>query len=162
MSYDGYLHPVKPEHIIIQQDRYRYITGQKDYTPLKPEPRAEDKTSSIDSILELDSKALLDKVVNTSFSIVYRLKLYNDITKTIDYNRLKTGSSITQLYDWIPGTNMNIERRKSMLIKELHGLDRQKLEEKLNCWKDLSEPVNYLVGLFHKNQELKQDKKLLD
>ncbi|MCK4792644.1 MAG: hypothetical protein KAV87_53435 [Desulfobacteraceae bacterium] len=162
MNYDGYLYPIKPEEAIAQQDRYKYFTGQKDYACRSPEPQAEDKASSIDSILELDSRALLDKVVNTSFNIVYRIKLYNDITKTIEYNRLKTSSSITQLYDWLPGTNMNVERRKSMLIKELHSLDRQKLEEKLTCWKDLTEPTSYLVSLFHKNQELKQDKKLLE
>lgn len=162
MNYDGYLYPIKNEEIIPQQDRYRYVTGQKDYARRSPEPQAEDKASSLDSILELDSRALLDKVVNTSFNIVYRIKLYNDITKTIDYNRLKTSSSITQLYDWLPGTNANVERRKSMLIKELHNFDRQKLEEKLNCWKDLTEPTSYLVNLFHKNQELKQDKKLLE
>ena len=162
MTYNGYLYPIKPEEVIAQQDRYRYLTGQKDYICRSPEPQAEDKASSIDSILELDSRALLDRVVNTSFNIVYRIKLYDDITKTIDYNRLKTSSGIAQLYEWLPGTNMNIERRKSMLIKELHSLDKQKLEEKIACWKDLTEPTQYLVGLFHKNQALKQDKKLLD
>ena len=70
-------------------------------------------------------------------------------------------SQFSQLYEFMPG-NMNIERRKSMLIKEMHQLDRQKLEEKVNCWKDLSEPVNGLVTSFHQNKELKQDRKFLE
>jgi len=164
MPYDAYAYPIIGEYDFNKQrDRYLIVTGQKKYspTPLQYTPPQEDKSASIETILEQDSRALLDKVVTTAFSIVYRIQIYNDIQKKLDYNRLKTSSNLTQLYDWIPGTNMNVERRKSMLIKELHNFDRQKLEEKAACWKDLSQPINDFVQLFHKNEELKQDRKLL-
>ena len=164
MTYECYAYPIiEPKQTITQQDRYTYITGQKKYAitaPTTKEPVS--STSSIEDLLDQDSHALLDKVVNTAFSIVYRIRIYNDINKNLDNNWLKTKNALSQLYEWKPGTNMNIERRKSMLIKELHGIDKQKLEEKIACWKDMSQPVNYLVQFFHQNKELQQDKKLLN
>ena len=162
---NGYAYPIiGTESFSRRYDRYLTVAGQKNYTPrtvscAKPDDAG---ASSIDSILEQDSLALMDKVVNTAFSIVYRLRIYNDINKSLEYNWLKTKSQISQLYEWIPGTNMNVERRKSMLQKELHALDKQRLEEKINCWKDMSQPVNYFVEFFHQSQELKQDRKLLE
>ena len=163
--YDGYAYPIIEKESFSQgQDRYLTLTGQKQYAPpvtCSPRPEVDSKAGSIEAILEQDAHALLDKVVTTAFSIVYRIQIYNDVQKMIDYNRLKSSSQFSQLYDLMPG-NMSIERRKSMLIKEMHQLDHQKLEEKVNCWKDLTEPVNGLVGFFHQSKELKQDRKFLE
>jgi len=163
--YDSYAYPIIEKESFSQgQDRYLTLTGQKQYAPpptYSSGHESDSKAGSIEAILEQDAHALLDKVVTTAFSIVYRIQIYNDVQKTIEYNRLKSSSQFRQLYEFMPG-NINIERRKSMLIKEMHQLDRQKLEEKLNCWKDLSEPINGLVGLFHQNKEIKQDRKFLE
>ena len=158
---NGYAYPIiSPEYFSKSHDRYLTITSQK-YTPPPSSPAAPSSSSGIEDILEQDSQALLDQVVTTAFSIVYRLKIYNDINTKLEYSWAKTKSQLFQLYDWIPGTNMNVERRRSMLQKELNGIDKQKLEEKINCWKDLTQPTNYFVNLFHKHKELKQDRKLL-
>lgn len=144
-------------------NRYLIVTGQKNYAP-QPETRVPSETgsSSIENILEQDTHALLDKVVTTAFSIVYRLKIYKDITSELTYNWLKTKNELLELQStFYPGVNMNIERRKSMLNKELNAIDKQRLEQKVECWKDLSQPVNYFVDFFHQTQELKQDRKLL-
>lgn len=161
--YDAYEYPIiEAENFNQAQDRYKVLTGQKLYTPQSSvQPEYDSKVGSIESILEQDAHALLDKVVTTAFSIVYRIQIYNDVNRTIDYNKLKTGSQLRRLYDWIPGGNMNISRQQSMLVKELHSLDKQKLEEKVSAWKDMSQPINYFVELFHQSKELKQDKKLL-
>jgi len=161
--YESYAYPIiEKENFGQSQDRYLTLTGQKQYSPsLGGQPVNDSKAGSIEAILEQDAHALLDRVVTTAFSIVYRIQIYNDIQKTIDYNRLKSSSQFSQLYELMPG-NANIERRKSMLIKEMHQLDRQRLEEKVNCWKDLTEPVNGLVGFFHQSKELKQDRKFLE
>lgn len=163
--HESYTYPIIEKESFSQgQNRYLTLTDQKQYmSPVTYNSGAvpDSKAGSIEAILEQDAHALLDKVVTTAFSIVYRIQIYNDAQKTIDYNRLKSSSQFSQLYDLMPGST-NTERRKSMLIKEMHQLDRQKLEEKVNCWKDLSEPVNGLVGFFHQNKELKQDRQFLE
>lgn len=163
--YESYAYPIIEKESFSQgQDRYMTVTGQKQYAPpgtCSPRPEADSKAGSIEAILEQDAHALLDKVVTTAFSIVYRIQIYNDIQKTFDYNKLKMSSQFSQLYDLMPGST-NTERRKSMLMKEMNQLDRQKLEEKVNCWSDLTEPINGLVGFFHQSKELKQDRKFLE
>jgi len=139
-------------------DKYLYRTGQKDYIPIQSQPTS----PSIDSLLDQDSHTLLDKVVNTACSIVYRLRIYRDVNAELDYSWLRTKNELLELQSsFYRGANMNVERRKSMLTKELLQLDKQKLEQKVECWKDLNEPVSYLVNSFHQNQELKQDRKML-
>ncbi len=166
MIYEGYGSPITNNETFNQhQDRYLYLSGQKKYTPkdrTEPAIQYSPKTSSIENILEQDSQSIQDKLIHTAFSIVYRIRIYNDITGQLDYNWLKTKSGLTQLDDWLPGLNQNVERRKSMLTKELHALDKQRLEEKVNCWKDLSEPSGYFLDLMHQHKELKQDKAILE
>lgn len=114
---NGYAYPIiSPESFSKSHDRYLTITSQK-YAPPQSIPAAPSSSSGIEDILEQDSQALLDQVVTTAFSIVYRLRIYNDINTKLEYNWAKTKSQLLQLYDWIPGTNMNVERRRSMLQK---------------------------------------------
>lgn len=163
--YDAYAYPIIEKPGFNEaRDRYLIVSGQKRYAPMVTYNSAvvpDSKAGGIEAILEQDAYALLDRVVQASFSIVYRIQIYNDVQKTLDYNRLKMSSQFRQLYELLPG-NANVERRKSMLIKEMNQLDRQRLEEKVNCWKDLAEPVNGLVDFFHQSRELKQDRKFLE
>lgn len=153
MYADKYLGQIK--------DKYLYLTGQKNYSPTTIEPKPTD-TSSIDSLIDLDSKALLDRVINTACSIVYRLKIYKDITSQLDYSSLKAKNELLDLESsFYRGRNMNIERRKSMIFKELMQLNKQRSDQKVETWKDLSQPVSYFVNLFHENKEIQQDQKML-
>lgn len=146
------------------KDKYLYFTGQKDYEPAGTPERIpkNPNTSSIDVLIDSDAHTLLDKVVNTAFSIVYRLKIYNDISTQLVYTWLKTKNELLDLESsFYRGANMNIERKKSMLTKELNQLTKQKLEQKVETWKDINEPIGYLVKVFHDNRELLQDQKML-
>ena len=144
-------------------DKYLYHQQQKLYSPpsystAPPEP---DNSFSLDEILLGDSNKLLDQVVNTALNISYRLKIYRDTNIALDekWNELSTeicGLSSSQL-----GYNMAIEGRKGMLEKERNSIEKQKLEQKVNTWGDLNEPVRYFVQNFHKHLETKQDQKLI-
>lgn len=162
---NGYAYPrIEKEDFSKSYNHYLILTGQKQYAPPSESGVAyESKASSIESILDQDAHALLDKVVSAAFSIVYRLKIYRDISSQLDYNWFKTKNELLELESsFYRGQNMNVERRKSMLSKELLQLDRQKLEQKVECWKDLSQPINYFVDFWHQTQELKQDRKFLE
>jgi len=162
--YDGYTYPmVEKKDFGRDYNRYLILTGQKHYAlPKNEHPQYAATEPSIEAILEQDAHALLDKVVTTAFSIVYRIQIYNDVKSTWEYNWLKTRNELLELESsFYRGSNMNIERKKSSLDKELMNIDRLRLEEKVNCWKDLSEPVNSFVSLFHQTKELKQDKSFL-
>lgn len=147
MRFDNVYYPVH-EHT------YQYAAG-KQYQPPTP------SGVSIEDLLGQDSRQLADQVVNAAFCIVYRLRISDDIRKALDYSDCKLSSELMQLEGWLPGTNMNVERRKSMLQKELHAMQRLKLEEKLNCWKDLARPAQYFVDLFHQSQQLRHEQKVL-
>lgn len=121
-----------------------------------------DEESSIDSLLSQDSHQVMDKLMNTSFVIGSRLGIHSYINYTLDNNWLKLRNYILETESYVPFSNMNIERRKSMLTKELLGLDKQKLEEKVKLWNDLIKPMSYFITLFHQYKQLKQDRKLLE
>ena len=142
-------------------DKYLYEFKSVQYSP--PTNLQSDKTNelSLDDILLQVSTALLDKLVNTAFTITYRLKIYNSINNALDSQWNEVRSEISNLSGFYPGSNINIERRKSMLSKELLGIERLLLEQKVQCWKDLSYPTNYFVDLFHKHLEQKADQRIL-
>jgi len=125
------------------------------YEPVRQE------SFSLDSILNQESYALLDKAVNTALSISYRLKLYDHALISLESRWNDLSSKIGELYSFGLGNNMNIERRKSMLEKERSAIEFSLMDHRLQTWKDLNEPTNYFVGLWHKGKELKQDRNLL-
>jgi len=144
-------------------DKYLYqqISNQNTYAAKQQEQPSADSGFSLDEILLQDSTALLDKVINTACSINYRLKLYHDINKSLDDQWNKLRAEVGDMSSFYPGTNMNIERKKSMITKELLGIEKQRLEHKVMCWKDLIEPTNYFVDLFHKHISQKSDQKIM-
>ncbi len=141
-------------------DKYLYQKSHQNNYNANPHEQPEDNFS-LDEILLQDSTALLDKVINTACSINYRLKIYHDINQSLDeqWNTLRAEAG--DMSAFYPGTNMNIERKKSMITKELMGIEKQKLEHKVQCWKDLVAPTNYFVDLFHKHQSQKSDQKIM-
>jgi hypothetical protein len=161
---NAYAYPlVKEKDFGRDYNRYLILTGQKSYViPQDVRPQYAAKEPSIEAILEQDAHALLDKVVTAAFSIVYRIQIYNDIKRTWDYNWLRTRNELLDLESsFYRGRNMNIERKKSMLAKELMNIERLRLEERVNVWKDLAEPVNNFVNFFHQGRELKQERSFL-
>jgi len=141
-------------------NKYFYLQRAKEYSQPPYSPR-QAKDTSIDDILLQDSTALLDKLVNTAFTITYRLKLYREINYSLDRQWNEIRAEVSDLSVFYPGSNMNAERRKSMLTKKLLGIEKMKLEHKVQCWKDLVYPTNYFTGLFHKHLEQKADQSIL-
>ena len=144
-------------------DKYLYHNRQKLYSPpsYSTPPSEPDNSFSLDEILLGDSNKLLDQVVNTALNISYRLKIYRDTNIALDEKWNELSAEIGGLSSFQLGYNMNIERRKGMLEKERNSIEKQKLEQKVNTWSDLNEPVRYFVQNFHKHLETKQDQKLI-
>jgi len=144
-------------------DKYLYHQQQKLYSPpsYPNETPASDNSFSLDEILLGDSNRLLDQVVNTALNISYRLKIYRDTNIALDEKWNELSEEIGGLSSFQLGYNMNIERRKGMLEKERNSIEKQRLEQKVNTWGDLNEPVRYFVQTFHKHLETKQDQKLI-
>ncbi|MCK5707450.1 MAG: hypothetical protein KAI43_07330 [Candidatus Aureabacteria bacterium] len=144
-------------------DYYIYNRSKSYHAPfiLSEHQKKPSDEGSIDSLLSQDSQEVMDKLMNTSFVIGSRLSIHSYINYTIDNNWLELKNDFLSLESYVPFSNMNIERRRSMLTKELLGLNKQKLEEKVRCWEQLVQPINYFLTLFHQYQQLKQDKKLL-
>ncbi|RLF29178.1 MAG: hypothetical protein DRN14_02715 [Thermoplasmata archaeon] len=146
-------------------DRYIYHNGQNIYNPKPQAPgqsQATDDSFSLEEILEQDSNKLLDKVVTTALCISYRLKLYRSTSYQLEQKWNEFSEQIGGLSSFMLGYNQNIERRKSMLEKERTTIEKMMLENKHQTWKDLNEPISYFVDEWHKRQELKQDRKILD
>lgn len=146
----GYSHP--------SFDRYLYAKLSENY---KAEPQTYKKSFSIDDILDSDQNRLLDKVVNTAFSLTYRLKLYRNSQHSLESRWNELSEQIGELSGFRLGYNMNVERRKSMLEKERGTLERQMLEDKLLAWKDIGYSSQSFTQYFHDNLALKQDRKIL-
>ena len=143
--------------------RYEAIQERRDYLPtldvLRGKPASEG--SSIDDILRQDSDAVLDKLNLTSSIITSRMRLHDYVTYSLDYQWLQARNKVHELEGFFPGINKVVQRTKDGLTKEMLALDKDKLDEKVQCWKDLITPMTYFVELFHQYQQLKQDKKLL-
>ncbi len=161
MNFNNY--PIQNAYTNPISDKYLYDTRKKLYSaPVYSQPTSPPASaSSLDDILLQDSTKLLDQVVNTALNITYRLRLYRDITSTLEakWNELSTG--IGELSSFRMGYNMSVERRRSMLEKERTAIEKQQLEHKLQTWEDLSQPIRYLIQDFHKHRELKADQKTL-
>jgi len=150
-------------------DSYLYHNREKLYTSPTPstysnndaEPSSSNNSFSLDEILLQDSTRLLDQVVNTALNISYRIKIYRDSNVALENKWNELSSEIGGLNSFSLGYNMNIERRRSMLEKERNSIEKQRLENKLQTWNDLNEPVRYMVQNFHKHLESKQDHKLI-
>jgi len=143
------------------QPQFRYMQGYLNdkVTPTYP---TKTKDFSITDILKQDSHALLDKAVNTALSVSYRVKIYKDTQFSLEEKWNELSAQIGELYSFSLGHNMNIERRKSMLEKERNATERLSLENKLQTWKDLNEPVNAFIDYFHKEKSSRLDQKILD
>ncbi len=54
------------------------------------------------------------------------------------------------------------EWRLSSLEGSLASIEKDILQEKIKAWQDLILPMYHFIDQFHKYQELKQDKKVLE
>lgn len=140
-------------------DRYLYESRYKAEPP-KPS-QTESNGFCLEDILGLDESRLLDKVVNTALSITYRLRLYEDSVRLFDSKWNEMSLAIGEVESFKVGYNANIDRRKSMLIKERNTLELKALENRLLAWKDMGYASNQFLTYFHKRLEGVQDKKIL-
>jgi len=132
----------------------QYLPLNTAYLPPQAQASSEPNNGfSLEDILEQDNNKLLDKVVNTALSITYRLKIYNDTQKALTEKWNELSFEISRHY--------YEQYSKSNASKERNQIEKMMLEQKHLAWKDLNEPTNYFVELFHKRQETKMDKKIL-
>lgn len=151
-------------------DKYLFDTGRKSYMTAKPlyDTKLNSNYSSgvsdtsIDDILKGDSEALFDKIKNTSSAIVSRLDIHSYINDRLNYNELKIDNEILESKRLYDTGYMLSERRRSMLTSEFIKLDKQRLDERVRCWKDVLNPMSYLVDIVAKYKQLEQDRKLLE
>lgn len=142
-------------------EHYLDYKNKKDFPALYVLNRKEADESSIDNLLGTESEALNDKILNTAFTISDRLKIHEYFNYKMTYQRLYIKNKFMKQYDMDIGTYSSSERRMSSHENSLLDIDKHMLDEKVKCWQDLVDPMQYLVTFFHKYQELKQDKKLL-
>ena len=144
-------------------EQYLYHSGRKEYQVLQNSTQEEkEATSSIDDILTQDSNAVLDKVKNTALSIAYRIKIHADINYQSNYNWFIVKNQLVSFDDFYPSRDHGSERRRSMLTSDLIKIYNDRLDEKLQCWKDLKDEMKYFIHLFHQYRQLKSDQKLLE
>lgn len=117
--------------------------------------------SSIDDILSQDSREILDKVKNTALSIAYRIKIHGNINDQLDYNWYTIKNEIVGMEMFYPLKEHGTERRRSNLTSELMKVYKNRLDEDLNCWKDLKDEMRYFIHLFHQYKGLRQDMKMI-
>ena len=135
---------------------FSYITDNKQ--------TKETDESSIDSLLTQESEALGDKIKNTAFSIYDRLRLNNEFAYVMQTNWLNTKNQILAMDVDNPylGNYKNQDRRISMLESQLVSIEKDIMQERIACWRDVLLPMYHFIDQFHKYQQLKQDKKLLE
>jgi len=152
-------------------DKYLFDTGRKSYMTGKPlydtQPSSNYSSgvsdTSIDDILKGDSEALFDKIKNTSSAIVSRLDIHSYINDRLNYNEIKIDNKVLEREMLCGGKGyMLSDRQGSMLTSELINLDKQRLDELVGCWRDVINPMSYLVDIAAKYKQLKQDRKLLE
>ena len=139
----------------------RYYGGYlKTYQPLpvyEPKPNS----FSLDAILNQDSLALVDKAVNTALGIAYRVQIYRDAHFSLESRWNELSNELGALTSFTLGYNMNIERRRSMIVKERNETERLILENKLQTWKDINEPLATFLDQFHREKALRLDRGIL-
>lgn len=143
-------------------EQYVYHSGKSENQLLQDSQQQSELTSSIDDILTQDSNAVLDKVKNTALSIAYRIKIHSDINNQSDYNWFIVKNQLISLDDFYPARDQGSERRRSMLTSDLVKIYNDKLNEKLQCWKDIKDEMKYFIHLFHQYKQFKGDQKLLE
>lgn len=144
-------------------EQYLDYKRKKDFPALHILNKKETDQSSIniDSVLDNESVALSDKIKNTGLTIADRLKINEYFDYKMNYNWLHVRNKILRHFYFEIGKYGGSERRLSTLESQLIDIDKNILDEKVKCWQDLVKPMEYFTSLFHKYQELKNDKKLL-
>ena len=148
------LNYAKRSHLTVMKQPY-YVPINEQYLLAQPKNLTqENKAPSLEDMLEMDNHRLLDKVVTTALSISYRLKLYREGA----YMLTNQWNELSKRIGQYPSNNTY---EKRTLYKERDALEQSILDQKMQTWKDLNEPVSYFVELFHKREESLADKKIL-
>ena len=143
--------------------QYLYHSGKKEYQTLhdvfKP---AQSYISSIDDVLAQDSREVFDKIKHTALNVAYRIKIHNDISYILSYNWYTARREFLAMSQLYPVRDHGSERRRSMLTSDLFKIYKNMMDEELQCWKDLQEPMMYFIHLFHHYKRLGQDRKMIE
>lgn len=142
-------------------DSYRYQKNKDLYAPKKQNESQDYNGFSLDDVVGSDCNRLLDLAVTAAFGIVYRLKIYRESTTSLEQKWNEISKDIGALGAIPTGYSMNIERKRSMLLKEKNLVEMSMLENKHEAWKDMNDPVTNFVTLFHRYKETVSDHKYL-
>ncbi|MEW6533987.1 MAG: hypothetical protein AB1454_00025 [Candidatus Auribacterota bacterium] len=146
-------------------EQYLYHSGRKEYKVLQQlylSQMPAKETSSIDDILTQDSTAVLDKVKNTALSIAYRIKLHTDFESQLDINWYIIRNELVAMDTLYTYRFRGSDRRRSALTTELVKLYKDRLDGKLECWRDLKDEMRYFIHLFHQYKQFKGEQRLLE
>ena len=94
----------------------------------------------LDSLDEFFSakKRFVAKSVEEILGLVYeRRQLKYDLFRGIDYESCRLGEKLLEMPAIRTGINVQLDRARGMLQKEIGGLDREKRMEEVACWRDL-------------------------
>ena len=160
MDFVNYLSPAKYEKDCVRL-YYRGYLSPKAQKPVVALPEVNTEPSSLDDLLGQESKALLDRAVGVACGIVYRLQLYRKSAYVLEQKWNELSRDIGELSGFKTGYNMNVERKRSMLLKERNSIELAMLENKHETWKDLNEPTYRFTETFHKAAEAKNTDNIL-
>lgn len=142
--------------------QYIYHAGNRKYQALAVLTyQPSQPGSSLDEIMGQDSREILDKIKTTSLCIAYRIKIHYSIDSQFESGWSSLKNELVGMDTFYRVRFQGSERRRSTLISELAKVYKGKMEEELQCWKDLVEPMRYFVHLFHQYVRQRQEKKMI-
>lgn len=160
MDFANYSAPARYERDCVRL-YYRGYLSPKPVKPLVASQEISAEPSGLDDLLGQESRVLLDRAVDVACGIVYRLRIYRETASVLTDKWNELSMELGALSAFRVGYNTNVDRRKSMLIKERNGLELALLENKHETWKDMNEPTYRFTETFHKCREAGQTQKLL-
>lgn len=122
----------------------------------------QEEESTIEKIVNQESKETLDKLKTSALSIAYRINLSGDISNLLQDSWQNARSEMLAIDAQVPFPRYpNVSRLKGALTSQLSNVYQQMIDEKRQCWKDLKDEMRYFITLFHSYQHSKQEKGMM-
>lgn len=139
-----------------------YLSYSYHKKQLSPLVKQAEEESTIEKIVNQDSKETLDKLKTSALSIAYRIRLSSDISYLLQNSWQSTRNEMIAVDAQVPFPRYpNVSRLKSALTSQLSNVYQQLIDEKRQCWKDLKDEMRYFITLFHSYQNSKQEKSMM-
>lgn len=119
------------------------------------------QSSSIDGILDQEGSSLANKLNITASIISDRLKLNQEHYNVMTYNWLETKNRLHELDPAFRSSLKDSSRQVSALEGQLTNISSEIIKQKIQCWKDLVEPMASFLDLYDRYQQHKMTKNML-